>query len=40
MVANPQPIGTFLEKIMLSGARERIAKKTYIRAVGQMTLAI
>ena len=34
MVANPQPIGTFLEKITLFGARERIAKKTYIRAVG------
>lgn len=33
-LANPQPIGTFLEKITLSGARERIAKKTYIRAVG------
>ena len=33
-LANPQPIGTFLEKITLSGARDRIAKKTYIRAVG------
>jgi pimeloyl-ACP methyl ester carboxylesterase len=33
-LANPQPIGTFLEKIWLTGARERIAKKTYIRAVG------
>lgn len=33
-LANPQPIGTFLEKIWLTGAREQIAKKTYIRAVG------
>jgi pimeloyl-ACP methyl ester carboxylesterase len=33
-LANRQPIGTFLEKITLSGARDRIAKKTYIRAVG------
>lgn len=33
-LANPQPIGTFLEKIWLTGARDRIAKKSYIRAVG------
>lgn len=33
-LANPQPLGTFLEKIWLSGARDRIAKKTYIRATG------
>lgn len=33
-LAGPQPIGTFLEKIKLTGARERIAKKTYIRASG------
>jgi pimeloyl-ACP methyl ester carboxylesterase len=33
-LANPQPIGTFLEKIRLTGARDRIANKTYIRAVG------
>jgi pimeloyl-ACP methyl ester carboxylesterase len=33
-LANPQPIGTFLQKIRLTGARDRIAKKTYIRAVG------
>ena len=33
-LANPQPIGTFLQKIRLTGARERIAKKTYIRATG------
>jgi len=33
-LANPQPIGTFLQKIRLTGARERIAKKTYIRAEG------
>jgi pimeloyl-ACP methyl ester carboxylesterase len=28
----PQPIGTFTEKIALTGARDRIARKTYIRA--------
>ena len=28
----PQPIGTFTEKMTLTGARERIGKKTYIRA--------
>src|SRR5262249_11953091 len=28
----PQPIATFTDKIKLTGARERIAKKTYIRA--------
>ena len=28
----PQPIGTYLQPIRLSGARERVAKKTYIRA--------
>lgn len=28
----PQPIGTMTEKLTLSGARERIAKKSYIRA--------
>jgi len=33
-LANPQPIGTFLQKIRLTGARDRIAKKTYIRAMG------
>jgi len=33
-LAGPQPIGTFLEKIKLTGARERIAKKTYVRASG------
>lgn len=33
-LAGPQPIGTFPEKIKLTGARERIAKKTYIRASG------
>ena len=30
----PQPIGTMTEKIRLTGARERIPKKTYIRASG------
>jgi len=28
----PQPIGTMTEKLKLSGARERIGKKAYIRA--------
>jgi pimeloyl-ACP methyl ester carboxylesterase len=30
----PQPIGTFTSPIALSGARENIARKTYIRAKG------
>jgi len=30
----PQPIATFTDKIALTGARERITKKTYIRAKG------
>jgi len=30
----PQPLGTFMSPITLSGARERIARKTYIRAKG------
>ena len=33
-LAGPQPIGTMTEKIRLTGARERIAKKAYIRASG------
>jgi pimeloyl-ACP methyl ester carboxylesterase len=28
----PQPIGTYLQPIRLSGARDRVSKKTYIRA--------
>ena len=28
----PQPIGTLTHKIALTGAREKIARKTYIRA--------
>jgi pimeloyl-ACP methyl ester carboxylesterase len=31
-LCGPQPLKTFTEKIALTGARERIAKKTYIRA--------
>jgi pimeloyl-ACP methyl ester carboxylesterase len=31
-LCGPQPIGTMTEKLALTGARERIAKKTYIRA--------
>ncbi len=33
-LALPQPIGTMIEKLKLTGARERIANKTYIRATG------
>lgn len=29
--ATPQPIGTWLQPVKLSGAREKVAKKTYIR---------
>jgi pimeloyl-ACP methyl ester carboxylesterase len=32
--ATPQPSGTFTQKIRLTGAYERIAKKTYILATG------
>jgi pimeloyl-ACP methyl ester carboxylesterase len=31
-LCGPHPIGTFLQPVKLTGARERIAKKTYIRA--------
>ena len=31
-LAGPQPIGTMTEKLRLTGARDRIASKTYIRA--------
>lgn len=30
----PQPVGTYNEALTLTGARERIARKTYIRAKG------
>jgi pimeloyl-ACP methyl ester carboxylesterase len=33
-LATPQPIATMTEKLTLTGARERIPKKTYIRASG------
>ena len=33
-MCTPQPLGTYTEKLVLSGAREAIAKKTYIRAKG------
>jgi len=33
-LAGPQPIGTMTEKLKPTGARERIAKKTCIRASG------
>jgi len=32
--ATPQPIGVSLHPIKLTGARDRVAKKTYIRATG------
>jgi pimeloyl-ACP methyl ester carboxylesterase len=32
--ATPQPIGTMTEKLTLTGARDHIPKKTYIRASG------
>ena len=31
-LTGPQPVGTFTDKIALTGARDRIAKRTYIRA--------
>jgi pimeloyl-ACP methyl ester carboxylesterase len=31
-LTGPQPIGTFTDKMTLTGARDRIAKKAYIRA--------
>jgi pimeloyl-ACP methyl ester carboxylesterase len=33
-LAGPHPIGVMTEKIRLTGARERIARKTYVRASG------
>ena len=33
-LCTPQPVATFSEQILLTGARERIAKKLYIRASG------
>lgn len=30
----PQPVGTYGEPIAITGARERIARKTYIRTIG------
>jgi len=33
-LCGPHPIGTFLQPVALTGARERIAKKAYIRATG------
>ena len=33
-LALPQPIGTMIEKLKLTGARDRIGKKAYIRATG------
>ena len=35
----PQPVGTFSEKMKLTGAHERVANKTYIRAKGYATPA-
>ena len=33
-LCTPHPIGTFTEKLVHNGARERIARKAYIRAAG------
>ena len=35
----PQPIATFTETITISGARDKIAKKSYIRAAGYPSVA-
>ena len=35
----PQPVGTFSEKMVLTGAHDRVAKKIYIRAKGYATPA-
>jgi pimeloyl-ACP methyl ester carboxylesterase len=33
-LSTPQPVATFTDKAVVTGARDRIAKKTYIRAKG------
>jgi pimeloyl-ACP methyl ester carboxylesterase len=33
-LSTPQPVATFTDKAIVTGARDRIAKKTYIRAKG------
>lgn len=33
-LCTPQPLGTYSERLVLTGARERVPKKTYIRAKG------
>ena len=33
-LCTPQPLATFTERAVLTGARERVARKTYIRAAG------
>ena len=33
-MCTPHPSGTFTEKLVVMGARERIAKKSYVRASG------
>jgi pimeloyl-ACP methyl ester carboxylesterase len=38
-LAGPQPIGTMTEKLTLTGARDRIANKIYIRASGYPNVA-
>lgn len=38
-LAVPQPIGAMTEKLRLTGARDRIARKTYIRASGYPNVA-
>lgn len=34
----PQPVATFMEKARLTGARERVSNKTYIRANGYQSI--
>jgi pimeloyl-ACP methyl ester carboxylesterase len=38
-LCTPHPMATFFEKIVLTGARERIAKKLYVRACGYESLS-
>jgi hypothetical protein len=37
--STPQPLAPFLDKISLTGARERIGRKTYVRASGYPSLS-
>jgi pimeloyl-ACP methyl ester carboxylesterase len=39
-MCTPQPIATFTEKLLAEGARERIARKTYVRVSGYPNAAL